>query len=116
MTKLSPSSGRMRASARKRRTHEFRQCVATRISGIITLWRDATHGRADSHAHTRLPKGRSERQRPSVAPHSSVPAIRWRSAKPAALRRTWPRSNSGRRVPRSRWSGDAGSARPAKPS
>ena len=62
------------------------------------------------------PRGRSERQRPSGAPPSSAPAARWRSAGPTALCRTWARSPSGRRVPRSRWSGEAGSARPTKAS
>ena len=76
----------------------------------------AKNGRAKSPAHTRPPKGRSERQRPSGAPPSSVPATRWRCARPTALRRTWARSPSGRRVPRSRWPGEAGSARPTNAS
>ena len=90
----------MRAGAHKRRAHESRQCVGRRISCSITSRRAAKYGRAESPAHTRPPRGRSERRRPSGAPLSSVPAARWRSARPTPLRRTWARSPSGRRVPR----------------
>ena len=109
--KRSTSGGRMRAGARKRRTHESRQCVAGRMGCTINLWRAAKNGRAESPAHMRPPRGRSERQHPSRAPLSCLPA-----ARPIALRRIWARSPNGRRVPRSRWSGEAGSARPTNAS
>ena len=116
MRKRSLCCGRMRAGARRRLAHESRQCAARRISCNMTSWRAAKYGRAESPAHTRPPRGRSERQRPSRAPLSSAPATRWRSASPTALRRTCARSPSGRRVPRSQWSGEAGSARPMRAS
>ena len=91
----------MRAGVHRRRTHESRHCVARRISCNITSQRAAKNGLVDSPAHTRPPKGGSERQRPSGGPLSSVPAASWRSARPTALRRTSARSPSGKRVPRS---------------
>ena len=108
--------GRVRAGTRGRQAHESRQCAARRISCSMTSWRAAKYGRAESPAHTRPPRGRSERQRPSGAPPSIARATRWRSASLTALRKTWARSPSGRRVPRSRWSKEAGSARPTKAS
>ena len=78
----------MRAIARRRRTHESRQCVARRINCTITSWRAAKNGRADSPAHTRPPRGRRERHRPRGGPASSVPATKWRLTRLAALRRT----------------------------
>ena len=51
----------MRAGAHRRRTHESRQCVARCISCNITSWRAAKNKRAESPAHTRPPRGRSER-------------------------------------------------------
>ena len=48
------------------------------------------------------PKGRRERHRPKGAPHSSVPATRWRSTSAAALRTIGARSPSGRHVGRRR--------------
>ena len=116
MRKRSLCCGRMRAGARRRLAHESRQCAAKRISCNMTSWRATKYGRAESPAHTRPPRGRSERQRPSGAPLNSAPAARWRSASPTALCRTCARSPGGRRVPRSRWSGEAGSARPTKAS
>ena len=116
MRKRSLRCGRMHAGARRRRAHESRQCDPRRISCSITSWRAAQYGRAESPAHTRPPRGRSERQRRSGAAPRSAPAAKWRSASPTALRRTWGRSPSGRRVPRSRWSGEAGSACPTKAS
>ena len=89
----------MRAGGRRHLTHESQQCVARRISCSMASWRAAKNGWAVSPAHTWPPWGRSERQRPSGAPPGSVPATRWHSAKPTALRRTWARSPSGRRVP-----------------
>ena len=67
-------------------------------------------------AHTRPAGGRCERQCPNGAPLSSVPAAPWGSGRPTALRRIWARSPGGRSVPRSRWSGEAWSARPTNAS
>ena len=68
MRKQSLCSGRMRATARRRLAHESRQCAARRINCNMTLWRAAKYGHAESPAHTRPPRVRSERQRPSGAP------------------------------------------------
>ena len=62
MRKRSLCCGRMRA-------HESRQCAARRISCNKTSWRAAKYGRAESPAHTRPPRGRSERKRTSGAVH-----------------------------------------------
>ena len=85
----------MRAGARRRRTHESRQCVARRISCNITSWRAAKNWQAKRPAHTRPPGGGASGNALALR---SVPAARWRSATPPALRMTWARPPTGRRV------------------
>ena len=87
---------------------------AHKLQRYLLVCREERAGK--SPAHTRTFRESSERQHPIRAPHNNVPAARWRSAGPTALRKTWARSPSVRRVPRSRWSGEAGSARPGNAS
>ena len=74
-----------------------------------------------AHAHSPAPRARGVPLPCGAAagvgaPYSSRPAAICRCTRCAAQRSTWALSDRGRRVPRSLWCGDVGSARPMKAS
>ena len=102
-----PQAPGPRVAAVRRQAHQLQYDLVARRE---------VRSRREPRAHA-SPEGEERATAPQWGPaQHSAPAARWRSASPTALRRTCARSPSSRCVPRSRWSGEAGSARPTKAS